>query len=111
MPQISGTLVFPPDVADFTGARVVFRVEDTGVQDASAVVHHETVMQDVAYAPRMVFNLTVPDTQSGSLSLSVHVDMDHSGNITRGDFITTQSLPVLREHGRDDLVTIPLEQV
>lgn len=111
MPQVTGTLVFPPDTADFTGARITFRVEDTGMQDVSAAVHHEAVMQDVAYAPRIVFNLTVPEARSQTLTLSVHVDMDHSGSVTRGDFITTQAFPVLREHAGDDRLQIPLEQV
>lgn len=111
MPQISGELLFPPDVPDFTGARVTFRIEDTGMQDVSAAVHHEEVMQDMAYAPRVAFNMNVPEARSQTLTLSVHVDIDHSGSITRGDFITTQAFPVLRDGDRFAILSVPLEQV
>lgn len=111
MPQISGELIFPSDTQDFTGARVLFRVEDTGLQDVAAAVHHETLLHDVAFAPRLAFNLDVPPANSNGLTLFVHVDMDHSANITRGDYITAQSYPVMRDTNDLDIISVELERV
>ena len=111
MPQISGELIFPPNIEDFTGARIVFKVEDTGMPDASAAVHYEAIVDDVAYAPRYAFNLTVPESSSQTLTFSAHVDIDHSGNITRGDYLTTQSYPVLRDDRGVDILSVQLERV
>jgi len=57
------------------------------------------------------FELRVPAVdETGSYVVSAHADLDSDGAVSRGDFITTQSYPVL-SFGHPDRAEILLKPV
>src|SRR5689334_9359633 len=97
--SISGTLEFN-DVRQPAGnVTVHVRVEEASRADAPAAVVAQLVLRGVevaAAAPPLQFELhDIPTVPSGRYVLRAHADVDGDGRITRGDYISTQSYPVL----------------
>jgi hypothetical protein len=82
--------------ASVAGAPVIVQVRDTSLQDARASVLGEargTVAGGEGQRLAAV-DVHVSDPR-GEPSVWVHVDMDRDGRVSRGDYITVQSYPVL----------------
>lgn len=99
----------------FSGATAYVRIEDVGRADAASQVFAEQVMRNVSYTPGRDTQLKIslqgeaPNPQT-SYSVSVHIDVDGDGQISRGDYISTQSYPVLT-FGAPNRVSVQVQEV
>jgi hypothetical protein len=73
------------------------RVQETGRSDAAAVTVAEGVLRNVNIVPgaqSVPFTVRgIPQNPRGRYSVRVHVDVDGSGVVRRGDYVSTQSHP------------------
>lgn len=96
-PLVEGEIVFDADVPAFSGATVHVYLENTGRMDAPAPVIAEHIEHNAAYngraIPFKIFGNMPPADEH--YSLRVHISRDGSADIKKGDFINTQSYPVL----------------
>ena len=102
-----GLTTLPP------GARARVTVEEATRADASSTVLGETVLTDLDPGAAPVAEVEVPEVDPGSVVIArVHVlpTRRGTGEVERGDLVSTQSHPVLtRGHG--DSVVVPLRVV
>ena len=112
---LSGKIVFEADTHAFEGAVVHIRVEDVTRVDATAVRVAEKVLQPVSHpagstrGPEFQMPVHLPDP-TAHYSVRVHVDVDGDGQVSRGDFISTQSYPVLTR-GHPNYIEVKVRQV
>lgn len=114
-PLVTGEIIFADDALPFKNATVTVRLEDTALMDMPSQVLVEEVLENVSYdgAGSIIFTLDgeLPTSKQGmSYNVSAHVSLDASDDITKGDYITKQSYPVLRKQYPDQ-VTITVEKV
>lgn len=110
MPEITVHIEFPepPPIVTRT-ARIV--VEDVSTADlrATRVSDRRITPADPEELRSVTIDVPEPDLRA-SYSVRVHIDVDGSGAISAGDFVSTQSHPVLtRGHGTE--VTVPVTRV
>jgi uncharacterized lipoprotein YbaY len=102
---VRGEIVLPTEDVPTTPADVAVYVEDVSRADAPAAVVGEQRRRGVALRPgeSLPFEIEIPADridERGLYSVRVHIDHDRSGDVTVGDFVSTQSYPVLtRGHG------------
>src|SRR5262245_42826717 len=111
VPLVEGKIVFDGDVPAFSGATLRVRVEDVSRMDAPAGVPGEfvkVISYDGTPIPFKVSGQS-PD-QSHRYNVRVHISIDGSDDIKKGDFITTQSYPVLT-HGAPGNITVHVKKV
>lgn len=93
----SVTLHFGADAQDVRDATVYVRLEEAGRVDAPSRIVAEQVLRGVAYEPGKQLHVElrgdVP-SGSGSYQLRVHVDVDGDGQVSPGDYVSTESYPV-----------------
>jgi putative lipoprotein len=112
---VHGEVTLPAEAGPLEAAEVVIQVEDVSRADAPSVVVAEQRLHGVRLRPgeALAFAVEVPservDPQS-HYSVRVHVDVSGSGDVERGDFVSTRSYPVLtRGHG--DAVIAEVQRV
>jgi uncharacterized lipoprotein YbaY len=115
MPGVTGTIVFGADLEPFVGATVYVRLEDVSRIDASALVVAETVRREVragGQAPSEIkFSLKGPPLDPRArYVVRVHVDVDADGQVGVGDYVSTESHPVLVGVG-PTMLLIPVKRV
>lgn len=112
---VSGVVVVPPGEGPAEAATLTVVVEDVSRADALARVVAEQRQHQVPLAgdQEVPFAVEVPaervDPQA-RYSLRVHADMSGSGDLTDGDYISTQSFPVLTL-GAGDEVVVPVQRL
>jgi uncharacterized lipoprotein YbaY len=100
---VHGVLHIPGEIPQ-RAARLVLRVLDAGRADAASEVIAEKVITDARLASNTPFEVSVPSNTVGpSYILQVHVDVAGTGTISAGDYLTTQSYPVLAGGPDEDL--------
>jgi hypothetical protein len=77
------------------GAPVIVQIRDAGLQDVASLVVAEA--RGVASGDAIVARVQVEFERCGSPIVWAHVDVDESGDVTLGDFITMQSFGVRGE--------------
>jgi len=98
--RIHGTATYEAGTPAFQDADLIIRLEDTSLADAPARLLAQTVLHGVSWrgdpAQTQAFALEIPDdlTPASHYDLRMHLDISRSGQISRGDFITTQAHPV-----------------
>ena len=112
---ITGVIVLPPGTALPPEASLVVRLENISRAD----VPSETVGEDrksggeVMGATEIPFRIEVPVDQLDDrnvYSVSAHVDLTGSGEVELGDFVSTQSYPVITR-GRPTNVRVSVRRV
>ncbi len=104
-----------PVPEDLSKAMAYVSLEDTSLADApSRVVSEQRLMrlpERLTTAGTVPFKLHArwPDPNS-TYSVSVHVDVDGDGKVSRGDYINTESYPVLT-FGHASRASIRVRQV
>jgi uncharacterized lipoprotein YbaY len=92
-----GNVVFGADAQQVRDATVYVRLEEVSRADAPSRIVAEQVLRGVTYEPGqpLQFELrgTVPADRA-SYRLRVHVDVDGDGQVSRGDYVSTESIPV-----------------
>lgn len=97
---VSGEIVFGKEARSFSRAIVNVRLEDVSYVDAPSKTVAEQVFPCVSYRAgsqvKLAFDLRgdMPDERA-SYGVRVHVDVDGDGQVSRGDYISTESHPVL----------------
>ena len=96
---ISGTIQFEDVRRPATDVTVYVRVEETSRLDAPASRIAEVVLRGVHLFPGSPpIPFTVHDVffdPSEHYVVQVHADVDGDGQVTRGDYVSVQSYPVL----------------
>jgi putative lipoprotein len=92
--------------------QVVVQVEDVSRADAPSVIVAEQRLRGIRLqrGETLRFAVEVPRERIDSrshYSVRVHVDVSGSGNVERGDFVSTRSYPVLtRGHGDEVIAEV-----
>lgn len=99
-PLVSGELVFDPSELDLARAVISIRLEDVSVADQPSETVVERVLtdlpEDAIETGRVPFELYGdPPDDEARYTVAAHVDVNGSGRVSRGDFITTEAYPVL----------------
>ena len=93
--NLSGTIEFKDVKEPASNATVHVRVQETGRSDAPAVTVAEAVLRNVNIVPRAQSTpfivRGIPRNARAHYSVRVHVDVDGSGVVSRGDYVSTQS--------------------
>lgn len=96
--SLSGTIQLQDVTEAASNATVRVRVQDTSRSDAAASTVAEEVIRGVSIVPGaqgIPFTVRgIPQNAGARYSVRVHVDVDGSGAVTRGDYVSTQSHPV-----------------
>ena len=96
---VSGEIVLAPEQLPAGPVTVVARVEDVSRADApSSVVGEQVQTVELRRGSPVPFAIEVPADRIDSrrhYAVSVHVDVSGSGEVTKGDLLTTQSYPVV----------------
>jgi putative lipoprotein len=108
MRTITGSIELPAGVVPAQSAQMFVRVEDVSRADAPArrlgeqVLPH-LVREDFARGS-VAFTVAVPDPPPNTTAtVRVHLDMDGDGVISRGDYVSTEHIPVLATGAASDL--------
>jgi hypothetical protein len=112
MKTVSGTLTLPADAPIGAAVRTALRVRDITLADLPLLVH-ATLLLGLPITPSGIvpFSFQIDDVAPNRLlNLEVHVDMDGSDNLTQGDLITTERVPVLVDGAEQD-VSVPLTRI
>jgi uncharacterized lipoprotein YbaY len=111
---VSGQIILD-GTRSFSGVTVYVRLEDVTRVGAPSVTVAEQVIPEVSYRAgsrqEVAFDLTgrEPDPRA-RYNVRVHVDVDDDGRISQGDYLSTQSYPVLTD-GHPDQVTVYVSRV
>lgn len=111
---VRGIIIFDEHLKPFSGATVHIRLEDVSLQDASSKLIAERIIRNVSHDNidhqiEFVIYGDIVDIQA-TYSIRVHCDVDNDGRISKGDFVTVQSYPVLT-HGYPDNVLVTVKEV
>ena len=112
---VHGEVVFDETGRSFSGATVYVRLEDVSRADAPARIVAEQILHDIAHtagtATQLQFALegAVPDERA-RYAVRVHVDVDGDGQVSRGDFLSMESYPVLT-YGDPNNVTVRVQEL
>lgn len=115
VPLVKGEITFEQDAPSFSGAVMHVYLENITVADMASEVVAECVERDVAFdskvAKGLLFSMagTAVDSRA-SYAVRVHIDIDGDGQVTPGDFISTQSYPVIT-FGYPGEISIRVRQV
>ena len=113
-PLLTGDVVIEAGRA-FSGARMRIILEDVSRVDAASVGVAEQIIDSVSYDPTdgasLAFSLhgEVPDDRA-NYAVRVHIDVDRDGRVSRGDYITMESYPVLTQ-GHPERVIVRVREV
>ncbi len=109
---VTGEIVLPAGTS-FDGATVTVRLENVSMMDAPAQVVAEQVRRGVKYDSGTIpFTLrgTLGDDARARYSVSAHISLSGNGDMHKGDFISTQSYPVLT-HGNPNRVRVEVRKI
>ena len=106
---VHGEVTLPAEAEPVDAAEVVIQVEDVSRADAPSVVVAEQRLHGVSLQPgeALPFDVEVPGERidpSSHYSVRVHVDVSGSGDVERGDFVSTRSYPVLTRGNGDEVI-------
>jgi uncharacterized lipoprotein YbaY len=101
-----GSVTIDADPSGLRDARVYVRLEDTSRADASSRIVAEQTLSGAALAQgtplRFELRGALPDRGS-QWNLRVHVDVDGDGQVSPGDYISTESYPVTPSTAQQDM--------
>jgi uncharacterized lipoprotein YbaY len=107
---IAGTIQLEDVRQPAQDVTVYVRVEEASRADAPASRIAEVVLRGVQVFPGLPpIPFTIPDVlsvPSGRYLVRVHADVDGDGRVTRGDYISVQSYPVLTSADSDNVAIV-----
>ena len=112
---VTGEVVLDEASESFSNATVYVRLQDVSRIDAKSEIVAEEVMRSVSVdtSEKTSFPFSIqgqlPD-RTANYIVTVHVDVNNDGKFSNGDFITTESIPVLT-HGYPNDVVIHVVQI
>jgi hypothetical protein len=96
MRRIRGVVAMPADSPSATALMIV-ELRDTSYADGPAPAVAVSRLPNTAIAPgrQCPFEFSAPEMPpSSALSIRCHVDISGDGAVTRGDLLSTESIPV-----------------
>ncbi|BDI05595.1 YbaY family lipoprotein [Sphaerotilus microaerophilus] len=105
---LHGKALFDTGAPAFRDADLIILLEDTSLADAPATLVARTVLRNTHWSgdphETLPFTLDIPATAKHGCryELRAHLDRLQTGQVSRGDFITTQSHPI-------DLAALPAQ--
>ena len=114
-PLVKGRIIFEEVARPFTAATIYVRLERITAADTASGSIADYVERDVAFDPKISSDLSFaiagnsPDPRA-SYAIRVHIDIDGDGVVSKGDFISMQSYPVIT-FGHPTEVSILVRQV
>lgn len=114
-PLVKSNLILPQRTRIFSEAVGYIRLEEVSRADAPSNIITEQVIRNIpnklATQNRLEVNLYGPNVNRRlNYIVNVHIDSDRNGKINRGDYINTESYPVLT-FGRSNQVTVKLKLI
>jgi len=105
---VQGYIIFDEPVESFSNATIYLKVEDVSLQDVASVTMSEdsivSVSMDAGNVQPVPYQINHPELEERmTYSLSVHVDVDGDGRLSKGDYYSTWHNPVPTEPGIHDL--------
>jgi uncharacterized lipoprotein YbaY len=100
VPLVKGKIVFEEVTPPFNDATMYVRLECITAIDIASEVVADYVEREVAFDPKTSSDLSFaiagnPPDPRASYAVRVHIDIDRDGEVSHGDFISTQSYPVI----------------
>ena len=97
---IRGQIVFEDDASAFSDATLYVTLEDVTYADSKAIIVGTVVKENISYDPAapepLTFELPVEVPERNALyNIRAHFDLDGDGEISPGDYVNTQSYPVI----------------
>jgi uncharacterized lipoprotein YbaY len=113
---VHGRVVLPPEIPHERAGTVRVQVEDVSRLDAPSTVVAEQRIEDVDIeaSSEVPFALEVPAGPGGPgrhYSVRVHIDVTVSGEVTKGDYVSTAAYPVLAEDAEQREVVVTVRRV
>lgn len=115
VPLVKGKITFEEAAASFTGGTMYVRLERITAADIASEAVADYVEKNVAFDPKTSSDLSfaiagnLPDPRA-SYAVRAHIDIDGDGAVSKGDFISMQSYPVIT-FGQPREVSILVRQV
>lgn len=112
---LEGEITFAKTGASFSGATAYIRLEDVSQADSASRIVAEQVTGDISHQQGEEEKVRVSlQSQSfnerASYIISVHVDVDGDGQVSKGDYINMESFPVLT-FGHPNQICVCVQQV
>lgn len=113
---VRGEILLGEDAPAFSHATVYVRLEDVSRVDAVARIVAEQVIGEVSHVPARAasvpFALSAAEAvdERATYVVRVHVDADRDRRVGRGDFVSTESHPVLT-FGRPAWASVRVREV
>ncbi|NPE28796.1 hypothetical protein HNV12_12695 [Methanococcoides sp. SA1] len=105
---VQGDIIFDEPVESFSNTTIYLKVEDVSLQDVSSVIISENSIigvsmdaDDIQTVSYLIYHPELDERMT--YSLSVHVDVDGDGSLSKGDYYSTWHNPVPTEEGMHDL--------
>jgi putative lipoprotein len=98
--SVHGAIVLPAEASKAGAKNILVEVRDVSVIDAPSTVVASKVLKGkkVSAGTEVPFTLEMPSVAPNRrLELRVHVDMSGNGQVTPGDYLTTESIAVPHE--------------
>jgi uncharacterized lipoprotein YbaY len=113
--RVRGEILFGAPPPSLAGARIIVRLENVSRADAPASVAAEKVWEGPGgpwpTGAALPFNLPVPAVNPGaSYTIRVLIDVDRDGRLGQGDYISTESYPVLT-YGQPQFVRVTVKRL
>ena len=99
-----GSVAIDADPSQLRNARVYVRLEDVSRADTPSQIVAEQTLSGAAFAEGAPLRFELRGSLPGGIcSLRVHVDVDGDGQVSPGDYVTTESYPVTPSTAQQDL--------
>ena len=100
VPLVKGKITFEEGAPPFTGATMYVRLERITAADIASEAVAEYVERGIAFDPKTSSDFLFaiagdPPDARASYAVRVHIDIDGDGEVSKGDFISMQSYPVI----------------
>jgi uncharacterized lipoprotein YbaY len=102
---IEGEVLLPTDVPSFSDATLIVELQDTREADVPARILARHIQTGISYDPArgkpLHFSVAISESARGpGVTVSVLLDLDGDGHITRGDYINMESCPVTSDSAK-----------
>lgn len=113
--EVRGEIYFGEGGEAFSGATAYVRLEEVSRADAPSRIVAEQIIHPVNWRPgqstMFTFALSGPAPDGHARYIvSVHLDLNGDGQVSRGDFITMESYPV-PTRGNASFITVQLRKI
>jgi uncharacterized lipoprotein YbaY len=112
---LEGEITFAKTGTSFSGATAYIKLEDVSQADTGSIIVAQQVIGDISHQQGQEEKIQVSLqgqilNERASYIVSVHVDVDGDGQISKGDYINMESYPVLT-FGFPNQISVYVQQV